>query len=693
MTGPRYTLTQSPSVRAAFIGLLLLLALGAFLINLYIERERARDLQQWEARLGVLADTKAQAVEQWITAQFVELEELAGNASLQLYLWQLTLARQNEEQDAASAELAYLRNLILATAYRAGYVSGDAPKIPANLTLAQTTGLALLDAELNPVVGTPDMATISRTFESTARRALEQIELQTSTVQLDEQDTAVVAFAVPVKAVLGTHTADPQRPLGVLLGVRNAEAELFPLLTRGGSLAEPNEALLLQKTGNRVVYLSPTADGATPTRRAMNTIGNDLAAALAVVTPDGFVQSMNYEGKPVLQVSRGVRGQPWVVAQQVDARQALSESNERRRFLISTLSLLLIAIGALAVAAWRHGSGVRAQQQAAELAARTAMLDRQSELLHAITDNMDILAIMIDEQDEVLFQNRAMADALGAEVLEFSGKSLNATAGPVLARQLRDGIDAARENGDRQSQIMRLQVGKLDGIFQVSFIPVSGVGEHRNLVLIDFHDITPMQREQRRQTTSMRTLVSTLVELLDQHDPYSAYHSSRVTEVANALASAMNLSALERRTLDLAATLCNIGKVLVPQDLLLKTGELTDDERSHLAAHVDRGAELLQNLNLDPGVLQTLRQKQEMLDGSGYPRGIKAAQMTMMGRILSVANAFVAMVSPRAYRDAIPIRDAVDQLMAADAQFDRSVTTTLASVVTQQPDWAKWEKI
>ena len=102
---------------------------------------------------------------------------------------------------------------------------------------------------------------------------------------------------------------------------------------------------------------------------------------------------------------------------------------------------------------------------------------------------------------------------------------------------------------------------------------------------------------------------------------------------------------------------------------------------------------MLQNLNLDPAVLQTLRQKQELLDGSGYPRGVKAAQMTLMGRILSVANAFVAMVSPRAYRDAIPVREATDRLMAADDRFDRSVTTCLARLVAENPEWQKWQKI
>jgi len=693
MTAPDEDISTSASLKAAVAGLLLLLLIGGVLINVYIERERQRDLQQWEARLGLLADAKVQSVEQWIDAQFVDLEELAGNASLQLYLWQLTLARQQEREDAASAELAYLRNLILATAYRAGYVSGDAPKIPANLTLAQTTGLALLDADLDPVVGTPDMVNISQAFEATAQRAFTAVELQTSDLQLDDQDQAVVAFAVPVKAVLGKLTADPQRPLGVLLGVRSADADLFPLLKRETSLTENNEALLLRKSGNRVIYLSPAADGAKATRRAMNTIGSELAAAAAVLEPGGFVQTMNYEGKPVLQVSRAVRGSPWVVAQQVDAKQALRESNERRRYLISTLSLLLIAIAALAAAAWRHGSSVRARQHADELEKKTRILDKQSELLHAITDNIDILTIMVDDADEVLFQNRAMADAVGAEVREFSGQSLNATVGPALAKMLKQGIGEARAGNTTFSQIMQLQFGELNGIFQVSFIPVDRVGEHSNLVLMDFHDITPMQRAQRRQTSSMRTLVATLVQLLDKHDPYSAFHSARVAEVANAVAKAMNLSAQECKTLDLAAALSNIGKVMLPKDLLLKTGSLTDEERQLLAGHVDKGAELLQNLNLDPAVLQTMRQKQELLDGSGYPRGIKAAQMTMMGRILSVANAFVAMVSPRAYREAIAIRDAVDQLMSADQQFDRSVTTTLARVSQERPDWDNWDKV
>lgn len=690
MTNENTNAPSRMSIVLPVVALVALVLIGAFFINIYISQERERDLQQWEARLGLVTDTKVEAIQGFLGRTFDDLQELADNASLQLYLGEVLQA--GAAGAPQPAEFLYLRNLMLVSADRYGYWSSDAPRIAANITTTSVSGLALLDLDLQTVVATPGMPPISEEFREPLRRALNGIERQASGLVPDGRDEAIILFAVPVNAVMGSHADGGDKPIGLIVGIRDAEQELFPLVKSGAGFSEDNEALLLEMRGDRVVYLSSTKDGAKPMRRSMPVSRAQLAAAQAVNTLDDFAILDNYIGESVLQVSRRVERQTWVLAQQVDAVQALSESNERRRFLMISLSLLLLAIVAIAIAAWRHGSSVRAQHQAAELFDKATRLQRQTELLHAITDNIDALTLLISQAHTVVFTNQATADAVGSKIGEIVDNELTAVLGPATAGELQSGIQQAQNNRERAHRVMALRLGAQDRIYHASFIPVARIGHFRDLVLLVFSDITDLQRAQKRHATQLRNLVSTLVHVVDLHDPYSAFHSQRLAEVAGAIGRELGLNRDELETLDLSATLANVGKIALPRELLTKADSLTSADEELLRTHVDTGLALLGELDFDGPVLETMAQKQEHLDGSGYPRQIGADQMTLPGRILSVANAFVALVSPRAFRQAVPVSDAVDRLMHdADKLYDRQVLAALFHIAENlQESWSQW---
>jgi HD-GYP domain-containing protein (c-di-GMP phosphodiesterase class II) len=667
------------SVAGAVAALLLLLGLGAVLINLYVTGERERELLQWEARLGLVADAKADAVGRSLAEDERDLAELARNASLQLYLWQVLKARQSGES-SEPAQAAYLRNLLLAAAERGGYVPGPEARIPANLPRPRTSGLALLDASLAPVSVTPGLASVPATYGAVARRALETPGKPVVDLVLDPDDRAVVVTAVAVVPVSGA-LASGAGPTGVVLGVRSADQELFPLLTRGPAFAEDSETLLLARRGTSVIYLSPTRDGGEPLRRSMPLSRTNLAEVAAVEKPGGFVSLPNYRGVPVLQVSRRVRGQDWVLAQQVDAGEALSAANERRTFLLATLSLLLFSIAAMAVAAWRHGSSVRARHQAEELRAKAAKLERQTDLLHTITDNVDVLTLLINRDQEIIFANRAIADAARSTIAGLVGGRLGNLFGPATTKLLAEVGDDVRRRRAPTHRLISVEFAGTSGDFQTSFIPVERIGERRQLVLLVMSDVTELKVEDQRHADQLRRLVGALSHAVDLHDPWSAHHATRMAEVAVAIARELGLPPDEQETLGLAATLANVGKIMIPSDLLTKTGPLTAADRELLHKHVEYSLELLQGLEFDGPVLDLIAQKQERLDGTGYPRGLAEGQLTLPGRILAVANAFVALVSARAYRQGLPVPEALEELLkGAGTQYDRRVIAALFHV-------------
>ena len=307
-------------------------------------------------------------------------------------------------------------------------------------------------------------------------------------------------------------------------------------------------------------------------------------------TLDSFDILDNYAGRSVLQVSRRVERQTWVLAQQVDALQALSESKERRRFLLVSLSLLLLTIVAITIAAWRHGSSVRAKQQAAELREKALKLQKQTELLHAVSDNIDVMTLLVADDQQIAFTNQATANAAGVRIADLLGSGLGAALGAATAAELADGIRQARQTGDSAHRVLSLRLGSTDGVFHASFIPVAQIGRYESPVLLVLGDITRLQRAQRRQESLLRNLVSTLVQVVDLHDPYYAHHSERIAEVAVAIGREMGLNRGDLETLDLAATLAHVGKITIPREVLVKTGRAVRPTRRRSCGRTSKPA-------------------------------------------------------------------------------------------------------
>jgi HD-GYP domain-containing protein (c-di-GMP phosphodiesterase class II) len=255
-----------------------------------------------------------------------------------------------------------------------------------------------------------------------------------------------------------------------------------------------------------------------------------------------------------------------------------------------------------------------------------------------------------------------------------------------------DGLAQVRQHGGRAQRLVPWPAGENTRSFHASFIPVHRIGEQRDLVLLVLSDVSAIQQANERNTDMLRRLVLTLVSVVDRHDPYSANHAQRMTEVADALARELGFSDQERSTLGLAASLANIGKIMIPVELLTRAGPLAPEEQETLQKHVDHGLELLRGLQFDGPVVDIIAQKQERPDGRGYPRGLAADRITLAGQVLAVANAFVALLSPRAWRQGLSVQGALDELMrGAGSQFDRRVIAALFHVVENRQNWSQWQ--
>ncbi|BAZ94973.1 metal-dependent phosphohydrolase [Thiohalobacter thiocyanaticus] len=658
--------------------LTLIIAIGLVLIFQYLALEQQRDLRQWQLRLGVVAETRAETVDGWLGERFADLEELAGNASLQMYLTQVGTAEG--ETEARQATLGYLRNLILAAAQRSGF-QGKSPggNIPANLPRSGHAGLALYDRSGQTLVSTPHMPAADDRTREQIEAVLASGERRLQDIFLGADRHALVGFAVPVFAVQGMEAARQPHPVGVLYGVRDAEAELFPLLASREPQAQ-GETLLVAEQDGLAVYLSPLRDDTPPTQRRLTLQIQQLAATEALHAPGEFRRVPDYRGEEVLMTSRALEHAPWVMLHKVDADTALSESREHRRFLLSVFLLTLFLVSAALVAAWRHGTSLRAQRMAAELAARRRELEEQGRLLHAVTDNVTDFLFLLDPELKFLFANRPLANTMAIPVEDIPGKSLASVLGTDMAGALSGFLQSRTDNP--ASRLLDLQIAGHQRRFECRVLELPERAGLERTTLVVLHDVTALHRAQQQRAQTLQQTIQALMRAVDTHDPHSADHSARTAAVTAAVARAMQLPEEERRALDMAANLANVGKIFLPREILTKTGPLSEAEQAQLRQHVQYSLDILSNLEFDGPVLEIIAQKQEHLDGSGYPNGLQGEQIRLSARILAVANAFVALVSPRAWRERLTPEAALDQLLkGAGSSYDRQVIAALFHVV------------
>ena len=146
-----------------------------------------------------------------------------------------------------------------------------------------------------------------------------------------------------------------------------------------------------------------------------------------------------------------------------------------------------------------------------------------------------------------------------------------------------------------------------------------------------------------------------------------------------------------RQTVDIAGNLMNLGKILVSEEILTKTTALTDEEFNAVRSAMVRTADMLSGVSFDLPVAETLRQLQERWDGQGYPDGLREDAIRVEARIVAVANAFVGMVSPRAFRGALPMEKVISILMGdAGTRYDRRPVAALVNYVENRGGAERW---
>ncbi|GBE05033.1 MAG TPA: diguanylate cyclase [Nitrospirae bacterium] len=175
-----------------------------------------------------------------------------------------------------------------------------------------------------------------------------------------------------------------------------------------------------------------------------------------------------------------------------------------------------------------------------------------------------------------------------------------------------------------------------------------------------------------------------LASIVDARSPYTKGHSEEVSKLAAMIANAIGLDEGELESLKLASVLHDIGTIHVPERILNKPGELTEEEVKVIRAHPKLAEMVLKKYPLVEEVLPIILYHHERYDGKGYPAGIAGEEIPLHARILAIAEAFNAMISPRPYKKRLTVDEAVKELEAnAGSQFDPQLVKVFTKVVAE----------
>lgn len=289
-------------------------------------------------------------------------------------------------------------------------------------------------------------------------------------------------------------------------------------------------------------------------------------------------------------------------------------------------------------------------------------------------------------QSEVI---RAGSPAIHSDYRKaFSATGTMYKTSPDGQRLMRVDRDEAIADLPRSAMLVPMKAqGKVIGVMQVQSNTLNAYQEEDAKLLTGLANITAVAVENRSLlTTSQATYEGTiraLAKAIELRDPYTSQHQEGVARIGARIAEKLGISGNRLRAVELSAHIHDIGKVVIPAEILSKPTSLTAAQMSIVKAHVKAAEEVLAGISFPWPIADIVCQHHERLDGSGYPNGLRGDQIRLEARILAVADIADAMRSHRPYRPAFSLEETMAELRRLSGRtLDASIVEACLDVLS-----------
>ena len=193
-----------------------------------------------------------------------------------------------------------------------------------------------------------------------------------------------------------------------------------------------------------------------------------------------------------------------------------------------------------------------------------------------------------------------------------------------------------------------------------------------------------MKIYQERERGYQREIIMAMIKAMEARDPYTVGHSERVARYAVSIAKEMNLDTEDVDRVFWGSIVHDIGKLSIPEYILLKPTKLSKEEYEVIKRHPVAGEEMIKGYPWLDNIRPIVRNHHERWDGLGYPDGLKGEEIPFEVRIVSVADTFDAMTSDRAYRKGLPLSDAIKEIQEQTGkQFDPEIAKVAVKILPE----------
>jgi len=204
-------------------------------------------------------------------------------------------------------------------------------------------------------------------------------------------------------------------------------------------------------------------------------------------------------------------------------------------------------------------------------------------------------------------------------------------------------------------------------------------------------DITDFSRIEEEKVLMSVNAIQALSRALEMKDPYTFGHASRVGQIAEKIVAELGWQENEVLGIKLAAQLHDVGKIVVPLEILSKPGRLSELEFKMVRQHVQNCYDILKDIQYPFPLAEAIYQHHERLDGTGYPRGLKDDNIIKEARVLAVADVLEAMTWHRPYRQALGVESALQEINdGLGVRYDREIGSIAIRLLKENGNKPFW---
>ncbi|MDF2366141.1 HD domain-containing phosphohydrolase [Sneathiella sp.] len=624
--------------------------LGYFLCDYAIQSRKQELVGDLQKRLDVSASGKAQVLETWLAGEVEDANRIADNELFQLFATEINFVGEGKLPKSLSDQLPYMQNAFSNFANQAGLIGAY---------LIGKDGRAYLASGNAPPLSDDQRSTAQAQYEKT----------KTTFLPLRASDVGLVFdFTLPIRAAQSDpNSSNADTVVGVLLLTLPASNPLAELLKTPLYNNQPDVTRLYQEADGKYYELFPLKPPYISAKEDPQLAPGSI----------GFQEIAEENGDPLFSSGALVQNTSFVVFQQLSSSDALAPLRTYAMFVIGLAISFLIIVFTILIVIWLTLKGQNARALAHQYKEFAAQINTQRRLLGSINNTIDELIGLTDPEGRYIYANPSLARIADYPLRSIPGKTDRDLFGEKAARDLaehdRKAI-ATEQTVNAFVEIDTREGGRILRIAKSRFLNEDGA--FLGIVTVS-SDITDYVNFQRRKEEMDRKAITVLSQMLEANDSYLSDHSIRMAQLANHISVELGLSPEVIKIINTGAHLSQIGKVSIPREIREKDVRLTEKEQKVMQKHVLIAEKILANADVEKEVLDAVTQINEHLDGSGYPKGLTKDEIDMPARILGMADILIARISPRSYREAISVDEALRVFKSNPEKYDSDVVDAM----------------